>query len=109
MGKRQCPLCFVRMPWPALLAHSYEMDCPACRVGLELSRYTRVLAGFGGMAGALIAMHLAGGVLPGAAWVTRMVAAILGFGFVSAACVLLAGDLAVRPKTHSTVFPQSSK
>lgn len=103
-------MCFVRVPWTALLAHSYEIECPACHAGLELSRYTRAVAGFGGIAGALLAAHLAGGMLPGAAWVTQMVAAILGFGFASAACVLLVGDLVVRPRVASSAaFPHPPK
>lgn len=109
MGKRQCPMCFVRMPWCALLARSYEMECPACRTALELSRYTRVIAGFGGIAGGLIATHLADGVLPGASWAIRVLASTWGFGIVSAACVLLAGDLVVRPRAQATTFPHPAR
>lgn len=111
MGRRKCPLCFVRVPWTALLAHSYDIECPACHTGLEVSRYTRAIAGFGGLAGALIATHLAGGLFPAAAWVTRTAAAVLGFGFISAAWVLIAGDLVVRPKAaaSSSAFPHAEK
>jgi hypothetical protein len=101
----------VRVPWTALLAHSYDIECPACHTGLEVSRYTRATAGFGGLAGALLATHLAGGLLPGTAWLMRITAGVLGFGFISAACVLIAGDLVVRPKAagSSSAFPHSAK
>lgn len=105
MGKRKCPLCFVRVPWTEVLAHSEEISCPACHAPLELSRFTRVFSGFGGVLGALAAMHLAHRIFPGELWVLRVVAAILGFGIVSAVCVLIAGDVVVRPKKTSAVFP----
>jgi hypothetical protein len=101
----------VKVPWTALLAHSYDIECPACHAGLELSRYTRAIAGFGGIAGALLATRLAAGLFPGAAWLTNIVAAIFGFGFFSAACVLMAGDLVVRPRAgaSSSAFPHPAK
>jgi len=109
MGKRTCPLCFVRVPWTAALAHSYEIQCPACHAPLELSRFTRIVGAMGGVAGAFAAAHLVLGISPGAAWVTQMTAAILGFGLASAVWVLLAGDLVVRPKPHSSTFPHPVK
>lgn len=109
IGQRKCPLCFVNVPWTEALTHSYEIQCPACHAALELSRYTRMVAGFGGILGAMLAMHLAAGLAPGALWVTRIVAAILGFGVASAAGVLLAGDLVVRAKSSSAAFPHATK
>jgi hypothetical protein len=109
MGKYQCPLCFVRVPWTALLAHSYELECPACHAGLELSRYTRVVAGFAGMAGAWAAVHLAQGASGDAEWVLTVVAAVLGFGFASAAGVLAVGDVVVHAKDSSPSFPHPAK
>jgi len=109
MGKRKCPLCFVRVPWTETLVHSEEIVCPACHAPLELSRFTRVFSGFGGVLGALVAILLTHGSFHGAHWVARVVAAILGFGIASAACVLLAGDLVVRPKTSSAAFPHLSR
>ncbi|HWY05800.1 MAG TPA: hypothetical protein VNY24_03005 [Candidatus Acidoferrales bacterium] len=109
MWKRKCPLCFVRIPWTAALAHSYEIGCPACHAPLELSRFTRIFGAFGGIAGAFVAVHLAHGVFHGTFWVIPIVAAILAFGFVSALCVLIAGDLAVRPKPASASFPHPTR
>ena len=99
MGKRKCPLCFVRVPWTEALAHSEEVSCPACHAALELSRFTRVFSGLGGVFGAFAAVHLVHGILPGALWVMQVAVAVAAFGVVSALCVLIAGDLVVRSKT----------
>jgi hypothetical protein len=109
MGRRQCPLCFVKAPWTMALAQSYAIECPACRAPLELSRYTRIAGGFGGIVGAIVAAHLAPAVIPEGLWASRVVAATLGYGVVSAVCVLLAGDLVVRVKDAPTGFPQPAK
>jgi len=98
MGRRKCPLCFVRVPWTAALARSQEFPCPGCHAALELSRLTRVFAGFGGIFGAFAAVHLVHRLLPGALWVTQIIAAVVAFALTSAACVLIVGDLVVRPK-----------
>lgn len=109
MGKRKCPLCFVRVPWIETLAHSEEIRCPACHAPLELSRFTRIYSGLGGVLGAWAAVRLTHGIFHGASWVICVVAAIFAFGFASAAFVLIAGDLVVRPKVFTSVFPQNTK
>lgn len=109
MWKRKCPLCFVRIPWTATLAHSYEITCPACHAPLELSRFTRILGASGGIAGAFVLLHLSQGIFHGEAWVLPVVAAILGYGVASAAFVLIGGDLVVRRKLAPASFPQPSK
>lgn len=109
MWKRKCPLCFVRIPWTATLAHSYEITCPACHAPLELSRFTRIFGAFGGIGGALVAVHLGQGIFHGKAWVWPVVAAILGYAGASAVFVLIAGDLVVRPKPAAASFPHPAK
>lgn len=98
MGKRKCPLCFVRVSWTQALAYSEEMRCPGCHAALELSRFTRVFAGFGGVLAAFAIADLAPRISPEGLWVTQVVAAIVSFGVTSAVCVLLVGDLVVRTK-----------
>ncbi len=100
MGKRKCPLCFVRVPWTAALAHSEEIRCPGCHAALELSRFARVFAGFGGALGAFAAVHFAHGIFPGAFWVLQVAVAIVAFGVSSVACALIAGDVVVRPTAN---------
>jgi hypothetical protein len=109
MGKRKCPLCFVRIPWATALAHSYEISCPACHAALELSRFTRLFGAFGGIAGAYIAFHVVRRISHGLSWAAPMVASILAFGIVSALFVLIAGDLVVRPKPVAASFPHPTK
>ena len=109
MGKLKCPLCFVRVPWTLALAHSEEIRCPACHAELELSRITRIFSGIGGFFGAFVAVRLTRGVVSGANWATQIVLAIVAFGFASAVCVLIAGDLAVRPQASPADFPQSKE
>ncbi|HUI50171.1 MAG TPA: hypothetical protein VLX60_00240 [Terriglobales bacterium] len=109
MGKRTCPLCFVRVPWTAVLAHSYEIQCTACHAPLELSRLTRIAGALGGMGGAFAAANLIARIWPGGLWVTQIVAATLGFGAVSAVCVMLAGDLVVRPRPPASNFPHPAE
>jgi hypothetical protein len=105
MGKRSCPLCFVRVPWTKALAHSYDIRCPACHAPLELSRFTRIVGAFGGIIGAFAAIHLVHSVFHCTLWVAPILTAILTFGLVSPLFVLLAGDLVVRPKDNSSGFP----
>ena len=109
MWKRKCPLCFVRIPWTATLAHSYEISCPACHAPLELSRFTRIFGAFGGIAGAFMVLHLGHGVFHGWFWALPIVAAILAYGFFSALFVLIAGDLVVRPKPAAAGFPHPAR
>jgi hypothetical protein len=109
MWKRKCPLCFVRIPWTATLAHSFEISCPACHTPLELSRFTRIFGALGGIAGASVALRLGHVIFHGWFWGTPIVVAILAFGFFSALFVLIAGDLVVRPKPPATGFPHPAK
>jgi len=108
MWKRKCPLCFVRIPWTAALAYSYEISCPACHAPLELSQFTRIFGAFGGIAGAFVALYLGHGIFHGKFWAAPILEAILGYGFFSALCVLIAGDLVVRPKPAAASFPHPS-
>jgi len=108
MWKRKCPLCFVRIPWTAALAYSYEISCPACHAPLELSQFTRIFGAFGGIAGAFVALYLGHGIFHGKFWAAPILAAILGYGFFSALCVLIVGDLVVRPKPAAASFPHPS-
>jgi hypothetical protein len=109
MGKRICPLCFVRVPWTAALVKSSEIVCPGCHAPLELSRFTRLSGSFAGIAAAFVAVHLIRGIFHPCPWVLPIFTAILTFGLASALGVLIAGDLVVRAKDNSTGFPHHSK
>ena len=107
MGRRACPLCFVRVPWTTALVHSYDIECPACHTPLELSRFTRIVGAFSGLAGAFLAVHLARGIFHWSFWLTPILATFFAFGFMSALGVLIAGDLVVRREPTSTGFPHA--
>ena len=98
MWRRKCPLCFVRIPKTAALAHSYEIICPACHAPLELSKFTRLFGAFGGITGAFLTLHLVRAVFHDFYWTTPIGVSFLAFGAFSALSVLIAGDLSVRPK-----------
>jgi hypothetical protein len=102
-------LCFVRIPWTAALAHSYEISCPACHAPLELSRFTLIFGAFGGIAGAFLALHLGQRIFHSWFWAMPIAAGIQAYGFFSALFVLIAGDLVVRPKPAAASFPHPTK
>ncbi|HUL34151.1 MAG TPA: hypothetical protein VL128_09740 [Candidatus Eisenbacteria bacterium] len=74
-----------------------------------MSRYTRLVGGLAGLAGGIFAAFLVARLFAHGVWVARVVAAILGFGLISAFGVLLAGDLVVRTNESPTAFPHPAK
>ena len=107
MWNRACPLCFARLSRTQVLSRSNDLICPACHAQLELSRPSRVLGSFAGIAAAMSAFPLAYTANSLTNWTWPMVAAILSFGFASALMLLLASDLVVRSQPHSATFPHS--
>jgi len=67
-----------------------------------------VFSAFGGIAGAFAAIRLIRAISHNLFWTTPIVVAFLAFGFFSALCVLIAGDLIVRPKSPAG-FPHPAK
>jgi hypothetical protein len=76
---------------------------------LEISRFTRILGAFGGIAGGFAALHFSQGILHERFWALPVVAAIFAYGSASALFVLIAGDLIVRPKVTEASFPHPEK
>jgi hypothetical protein len=105
MGNRSCPLCFVKVPRALVLSRSNDLECPACRVSLELSRPSRVRASVAGFAAGLFAGRYALHASGGASWTFPLLAAILSFGFCSALVLFFFSDLVVRPKATAATFP----
>ena len=105
MGNHACPLCFAKVPRTLILTKSLEVDCPACRAELEVSRASQVLASFVGILAGFAAAHLGGHVNGTAQWTLPPFAAFVAFGICSALALLVISDLAVRPKLSPTVFP----
>ncbi len=111
MANRICPMCFGKLARFAVLAASDGLDCPKCGRALELSRPSKLLASFAGLAGACAAWHFAlrhdaGSPL---AWVFPIVAAILGFGVVAPLFLALHSDLVVRRELAPEPLPPASR
>ena len=95
MANVVCPVCHVKLPRTAIVAYSYGMPCPRCGRALELSRSSRLLASFVGLAAAWLAYDFArvrhwGGSLD---WVAPLVVAVLALGIVSPLFLLFSADL----------------
>jgi len=107
MENHTCPLCFAKVRRTLILTKTLEVDCPACHAELEVSRGSRVLASFGGILAAFVAVHLGGQVSGTAGWTLPIVAAVVVFGACSALVLFGFSELAVRPKSSPTAFPHT--
>ena len=105
MWNRACPLCFAKLSRAQVLSRSNDLSCPACHAHLELSRSSRVLSSFAGIAAALCAFHFAPSANPLLNWTWPLLASTLSFGSVSAIVLLFASDLVVQPGLHPATFP----
>lgn len=88
-----------------LAAYSNGMECPNCHLRLEVGTFSRYLGAWGGMAAGWLAWRLTrggegilGGALP-------LLYAVLAFGIVSAALVMLIADLRPAPETAAESAP----
>jgi hypothetical protein len=109
MWNRACPLCFTRVPRSLVLSRGEDLVCPSCRTPLELSRASRVLGAFFGLLAAAGAVHVASGLSVMGRWSFELLAAVLGYGLVSALVVYFLADLVVQPKPSASHFPQTHK
>jgi hypothetical protein len=105
MWNRACPLCFAKLSRTQVLSRSNDLICPACHAQLELSRTSRVLGSFVGIAAAMSAFYLSRTTNPMTYWTWPMLAAILSFGFASVLLLAFASDLVVRPQPHPAAYP----
>ena len=95
MANAVCPVCRGKVPRAAVVAYSYGTSCPHCGRVLELSRSSRLLASFVGLAAAWLAFDFTrlrhwGRSLD---WVAPLVVAILALGIVSPLFLLFSADL----------------
>jgi len=109
MWNRACPVCFTKVSRSLVLTRSNDLECPACHTALELSRPSWVLASFGGLLAAFVAVHLVLHERDGAGWILMILAAILAFGIASATLLFFFSDLVVRPKIAAVSFPHAHK
>ena len=100
MANRVCPICFAKLPVPRAAAQSYGTTCPSCGRALELSRPSRLLASYLGLAGGWLAYSWVSRAVAGrddlAGWFLPVVVAIVAYGVVSALFLLFNSDVVVR-------------
>jgi hypothetical protein len=101
MANRICPICFGKISRATVAAHSDAVDCPHCGRTLELSRPSRLLESFFGLAAGWLAFTWTSRAMAGTGdlreWFLPVMAAILAFGVVAPLFLLLNSDLVVKP------------
>lgn len=97
MAIRQCPQCLTRVPAGQVVAYSNGMECPGCKIQLEVSVGSRILATtLGLVAAALVwrAKRMSGGIL---GWVLPIVYAFFAFSVVAPLFLMATADLRSKP------------
>jgi hypothetical protein len=109
MANRMCPICFGKVPRSRIVAHSDAVDCPHCGRALELSRPSRLLSSFIGLAAAWLVFYWISRATAAAQdlreWFLPAVAAIITFGVISPLFLLLNSDLVVKPDAPAEPAP----
>ena len=108
MWNRACPLCYRRVPRTLVLSRSDELSCPSCHAELELSRPSRVVNAWVGVAAAFLAASAVSNLDSSGAWALAPVAAVVAFGAASVLALVFLADLVVRPK-EALAFPHAHK
>jgi hypothetical protein len=109
MWNRACPLCFTKVPRSMVLTRGDDVLCPSCRTELELSRASRVLGAFCGLAGAVAGVQVISALSTRGTWALDVLGAVLGYGMVSAVVLYFLADLVVQPRMPAGHFPQTHK
>src|SRR5215470_2445136 len=108
MWNRACTLCFAKVPRGLVLSRSEGMTCPSCHAELELSRPSRVLGSFVGVAAGFAAASLVFDRGTRGGWALSLLAAVLAFAAGSVAALFFLSDLVVRPK-EAAAYPHPHK
>ncbi len=99
MAARTCPYCLTKISAVTVVTRSYDLVCPGCQRPLEISRISRNIASFAGLAAGAIAWYLSTGAAPShhaLGWVFPIMYAILAFGIVAPLVLLLTADLSLK-------------
>ncbi len=106
MAIRQCPQCLTRVPAGQVVAYSNGVECPGCKIQLEVSVGSRILATTLGLAAAALvwrATRMSGGML---GWVLPMVYAFFAFSVAAPLFLMATADLRSKP-AEPPVEPES--
>lgn len=104
MSNRACPLCFSKLSRIEVLTRSYDLACPACHAGLNLSLPSRFLSSAAGVVAALLAMRFEQPINSSMGFTFPMLASVFAFVAASALVLFLHADLILRSQRHS-IFP----
>jgi|ERR1700677_425841 hypothetical protein len=95
---RACPICMAVVPAGKVVAHTNDLVCDGCGKPLEISAGSRDIAVYVGFLAALLSWWL--GVRSASAsvlgWALPVVYAVLVFGAVTAAVLMMFADLRIR-------------
>jgi hypothetical protein len=98
---RTCPYSLTKISAVSVVTRSYDLVCPGCQRPLEISRISRNIAEFAGLAAGAIAWYWgtgAAGSHQALGWVFPIMYAILAWGIVSSLVVMLTADLSLKPE-----------
>ncbi|HXN22227.1 MAG TPA: hypothetical protein VOA41_05735 [Candidatus Dormibacteraeota bacterium] len=108
MAVRRCPLCMGKNPVGAIVVSSDTILCSRCGKPLEVARPSRLIATTIGLLAAFLVYRLTRNSDHVLGWALPMVYAILTWGTVAAAVLMLTADLRVRaaePYTETRMAP----
>lgn len=99
MAIRKCPVCLTRLSAVDVVAHSYDLVCPTDGRTLEVSRISRNLSIFAGLAagyGVWFYSSQSAGGHQALGWVFPILFAVIAFGIVAPVILMLTADLSLK-------------
>ena len=107
MAARTCPKCLKEIPAGEVVARTNDLVCPGCSEHLGVSRFSRNLAAFAGLAVGVLVYKFSGVYFSSATsslgWVLPIVFGYLGMSVSSPIFLFLLGDLHVKPREEVVV------
>lgn len=96
MAIRTCPICMAKVSAAQVVAYSDSMECPGCKVQLEVSPGSRVLATTLGLVVAALVWRLTRRMGGTFGWVLPMVYAFFAFSVVAPLFLMATADLVTK-------------
>jgi hypothetical protein len=96
---RCCPICMAVVPAGKVVAHTNDLVCDGCGKPLEIASGSRDLAVFAGLLAGAVSWWLTAHSAPSGSalgWALPVVYAVLVFGAVTPAVLMLSADLRIR-------------
>jgi hypothetical protein len=96
VAMRSCPICFARISAGKIAAYTNDLECPNCKMPLEVALGSRTISIFAGLAAAVLVWLLTQDSGSALDWVLPLVYAFLALSVVSTVVLMLVADLRVR-------------